>query len=241
MKSLINIVLLAISFTASHSFSQKKNSISLQTGLFNVFYDTPTIVFNSNVKFNGKLRVYSYSKFIKSVGVKYERKINDKHSISLSVNNFIGFYEKVSNESPEMSKFLSKIDYRKWFFISTQYHYSFFQSKKINLTFGGGLIYRKGYEAINFGKSPFAIFPDGEIAYETHVEFLGKEDFGTRLDFGIKYNFWKNFFLHSEIDMQYYFYNKFKSENEKFNEKYNVFVPTKNINHTFTIGLGINF
>ena len=235
MKRLIYIILLAVSFTASNSFSQNKNSFSMQTGILNHFYDAPTVLINSDVKFNGKIKSYLNSKLIKSVGIKYERKINYKHSISLSVNNFTGGYAKLSQIKE--STILPEITYRKWFFISTQYHYTFYKSEKINLMFGGGINYRKGYEEIFI-----SIFPVwGGVFYEPYYEYIGKEDIGVTLDIGIKYNFWKNFFLHSKIDIQYYFYNKYKVENKFYQEKYWYFKPTKNLNHTFTIGIGIDF
>jgi len=239
MRIITHIALLVVTIVAtSNVFSQKKNSFAIQTGLLNYFYDINPILINTiHIEKGKKLEQILPGMLIKSIGLTYTREINEKSNISLKISKFRGSYFKNTKSIFQAPVIAS----RWWYFGSIEYNRLMVDYKKVDFFYGGGVTYRFGYERILTNKFPFYTI-NNQVFYESHYEYFRGHYLGLVSNINVKYNFWKNLFLYSKLDLQYYFYKSFQDKLDVFTEEYNgKYKPTKNINNTLTIGFGIDF
>ena len=232
------LILLMIIFATNISFAQKKNSLTYQNGIINHFYDERPIILNTiYIPYIKRIRDIPNNLLIKSRGLNYSRILNDKVELTLIGAFFRTEYPR-KNLYPSDER--SEVIFRKWFLLSIEYNRKIIDKPKLDVFYGGGIIYRRGYEIYRLFKIPL-----GPQAYESVNKAVGKEDLGVTLNFNLKYYFKKRFYFYSKIDLQYYFYESKRVRNEftalKEHFPYLNFEKTNNINHTLTIGIGVDF
>ncbi len=239
----ILIIVSVVNLTSTISFSQKKNSISYQSGILNHFYDEKPILMNTiSLKYVRKISDFTEDVLIKSRSIKYTRVLNQKSNLSLTGGFFKGEKTKIGISH---NKYAPDILWRKWYFVSLEYNRILFKKKKFELFYGGGVNYRNGTEGYLIFSSPMFIIDGQGAAFENKYSFARTESIGAVLNLNLKYHFWRNFYLSSKLDAQFYFYKFVRARNE-FNEllskhPHRDIKATKKINHTLTIGVGIDF
>ncbi len=238
MSKLCNILLLLIALVASSSVSaQKKNSISYHIGILNHFYDENPVLFHADhIQYVNRPRDIATKLLIRSRGLNYTRMLDEKSTLSVTGAFFDADYTRSSVPSQ------ASVIKRKWYFGTIEYNRKFLSRPKLNLFYGAGLTYRSGFQGY---------FVDIDAAsgvglvHSGFTESVTTSSLGTVLNAHLKYNFWRSFFLYSKLDTQLYFYKSkvakrdFIDLQNKYTER--AFAPIKIINHTLTIGLGIDF
>jgi len=238
MNSLKRSIILALLLVNFGAVAQKKNSIVVQTGILNYFYDSNPILMNTSK--SGKIdRIRDFTDYtlIKSIGIDYNREINQKSSLTFSFNKFSGYFggneKSRTNKEPEIA-------HRDWYLLSLCFNRKLIDRAKFEWTYGGGLQYREGTEA-------YQVFYEPPNPHPFHVSFLAwqidKREVGLNANSRIKYSFLKSLFLYSKLDIQYYIYDAGKPTFDKVVEESpsREFNRTFPLNHTFTIGLGWDF
>lgn len=222
--------------------AQKKNSVVLQTGILNHFYDENPILMNTSYINQGQytFRGFLSSIPIKSLSLRYSRHINVKSTIGVLFGRFKGQYP--ARYQPSENIKAPDIIRRTWYIFEIDYNRFLINKQKFDLLYGGGIIYRQGFESYHVFSYP-AFIVNGSVGYESVFEHTGKKDLGVSLNMNLKYNIWKGLFLYSKIDAQLYLYDFAKKEYDEIVEKYPTreFPRTFPINHTLTIGLGYEF
>jgi len=234
---LIAIVLLSMT---KISHAQKKNSVTLHSGLVNLFYDDEMIIMNtSSIKNTSRPSYFFNSILIKSVGVSYLRRIGKKDGLAAEYDLFIGAYLK-HNQVPLIGD--PKIQYRKWNILSGKYERNIVEKDKFRFNASAGLISRFGYEYYHvFSKESFII--NGEQGYEGVSHAIKKTDLGFVCDVNIKLNIWKELYFYSRFDTEFYILDLAKNDFNEMTEKYpsRNFTKTFPINHSLVVGFGWDF
>ncbi len=240
-KKTILIILLGLFFTPSVLFSQitdtskiKMNRISLQTGLFHYFFDGAPILNINHREFAGEPRQGIFSQlFINSIGLQYNRKINNKNALSVE---FMSFWNRYYIHSDSLSNyFLDEAIVFGRFFSTVNISYSRIQnlSTKFDLIYGGGVNYRNGRETILLGRSWI----------ELQLISSSKNDFGLNAFAGIDYTPLKWLTLYTRIDFMTLVYINDKEAIKRFKENYNN-VPShfpSRYDLSLRFGIGVNF
>ncbi|MFK8039424.1 MAG: hypothetical protein AB8B74_14115 [Crocinitomicaceae bacterium] len=238
MSKSIRLLLLLIALSASSSVSaQKKNSFSYQIGILNHFYDENPVLFHADhIQYVTKIKHVATKLLIRSRGFSYTRALNNKSNISIIGAKFNGDYTITS------TPLRANVIKRNWSFGTIEYNRKAIDKNRFQLFYGGGLTYRKGFEG-------YFIDIDAAsgvgLVHSGFAESVTTASLGTTLNTNLKYTFWKNFFLYSKLDLQYYFYKsqlakqEFADLQNKFGKS--EFVPLKRVNNTFTIGIGMDF
>lgn len=236
-------IIISIFFLLSVGFTnaQKKNDVILQMGILNYFYDEHPSLMNTSYINSGQYTFGGFmnSIFIKSIGIKYARMLNSKSNISGEFGYFNGFYPRRSTPPLENGPV---IDTRRWYIYEVSYNRLFISRSKFKLFYGGGLVYRHGFEAYHVLAHEVCCGGGGTM-YESVFEFTGKRDLGLSLNLNLKCNIWSGLFFYSKIDAQFFLFDFAKNEYQEMTELYSThnFPKTFPINHTLTIGLGYEF
>ena len=249
------VILLVVFFTTNGAFTQsteqpfkerlgkilftKQNSLTYQNGIINYFYDKDPVIINiSEIKnIPSPLRLAN-DILIKSRGINYTRNLNDKSNITIVGSRFQGGY--ASNSRSNDNSLFPLVTYRTWYFVGLEYNRLFIEKSKFKLFYGGGLNYRKGFEYYKV----LSIQGGGSFG-ESIGEGVRLQNIGATLNLNMRYSFWKRFFFFSKIDIQGYFQQAdvvtqdFKELNDRWQTR--EFKPSSRINHTLTIGIGVDF
>lgn len=235
----IFLVLLVTVFVSSKTFAQKKNSLTYQIGILNYFYNEQPIFFNlAEIENMAKIRHFTESVLIKSRGLSYTRSLNDKSNLTILAADFHAFYAK--NAITKDNSLYPLITGRSWHFFGLEYNRVMLEKVKFKLFYGGGFTFRNGIEHFKV----LQIQTNGGWG-ESITETVRVRNIGATLNINMRYDLWKRFFLYSKIDFQGYFHQAdivtqdFKRLNDQWQTR--EFEPSSRINHTLTIGMGIEF
>lgn len=125
-------------------FSQTKNRISIQTGLFHSLFDQTPLINNEPNEAKKKLNNLFGGVLLDSKGIQYQRSINSESIFSIEIMDLSADYftgELSSKTGPfVLSRNIKTINVS--FFKRTEF------TKKVHFIYGGGLNYRWGYERI---------------------------------------------------------------------------------------------
>ena len=241
-KSTQIVIFLVAIFATRNVYSQKKNSLTYQSGILNYFYDKdPVLVNKIYLKSVKGIRDFNNNVLSRSRSLNYSRDIGGKSNMSIIGGLFRSEYTRKSLPEYENTP---TVLFRKWYFLSLEFNRLLLSRNKLQLFYGVGLIYRHGFEVYHVNSYP-AFNIGGSIGYESNFEFISVKSFGTAINLSIKYEFWKRFFLFSKLDTQYYAFTS-KTSKDEFKEMENLyasfkFTAPKKVNHTFTIGIGVDF
>ncbi len=243
VNKLFNITaLLVVVITTSSGFAQKKNAVTYQVGLLNYFYDSDPIIMNTR-EFHNVTGIRHFTNYVlsRSQSISYNRMLTKNSSVGINAGFFLTEYIKKSNGAYEQ---LPVVSIRRWHFVALEYNRVALSKTNFRLSYGGGMAYRKGIEIYHLA-SPKIIGLNGNFRYESVSDRIHKSQAGLTANINLKYTFWKSFFFFSKIDTQYFLYST-KKEQQSFaalKERYDFLeIPsTSKVNHTFTIGIGVEF
>lgn len=169
MKTLLLILIMFGATVPSIIFAQN-NRISVQTGLFHYFFDK-TPVLNINY-LNKKIKPFN-GLFYNSLGIGYQREINEKNAISIAYDLYSETYHNVFPQQLEKAYY-----YRTYNTINTTYNRNLKLSSQWKFTYGGGIDFRFGEEAVLIYYHPF----------ESSISWRQVRDFGVNIRTGIEYS-----------------------------------------------------
>lgn len=189
----IKFMLFVIIFTfgSNYIFSQTKNRISVQTGLFHNFFDKTPII---NTELNSYKRVprnLFKGMFIDSKGIQYQRFLNDKSSISfefMDLNSAIGTSKDLIREIDPM------IYGRSIKTINITHSRKVKLSNQFDFIYGGGINYLWGYESVYLYSLSVG------WGWESRFHGYYRNDWGLNLRSGIEYTPIKNLTLFTNFD-----------------------------------------
>jgi len=237
----IKLIIFVTLFTLCSNciFSQTKNRISIQTGLFHYFFDKTSIINNKPISQSPSLkRPYNlFGGYLNdSGGLQYERTLDIKSSISADfmILNIAYFGKGFTSEvGPFMVSRRTK-----------QLFLNYKRNKEINdkaiFVYSLGVNYNWGLEQV-YLYSTFAGF-----GWEPKFHYFDRSDFGVNTKIGFEYSIFGNFMFYTNINFLGYVYLGAKDING-VNAKgyYQTNYQIKNIPNRFDLslnfGLGFNF
>ncbi|MFK8045376.1 MAG: hypothetical protein AB8B72_07770 [Crocinitomicaceae bacterium] len=236
IKHTLFIILLAF-VSSSAVFSQTKNNFSYQSGILNHFYDESPVFFNSrSFKNTSQIRGYLNSALIRSRSLNYTRSIGKKSNISLFFGFFRAHFDQGDNfeNNPRIT-----VVNRNWRFFGFEYNQLIISKNRFNFYGGGGMMYKKGYEVYQLNNYGYYWCLTGDYNYSA-VQSLG-----ATVNLNMKFRINNFLFFSTKIDAQYYGLEIEKAK-VYFTEMQNEFSgpnfpKTKKLNHTLTLGFGIDF
>lgn len=206
-----------------------KNRIALQTGLFHCFFDgTPMVNINHRQKYE-PFRKLLYTSF----GGQFRHQLNTRNAILLEY-----MYHKTSylNVTPELKNAVVDIKYNT---INATYERCL-PISRFCITYGGGLNYRMGNEAIvvDYLAHYYGV---NQIYYEPIKKSRKLNDFGMNMRAGIEYTPRKCLTIFSKVDLLGFFYTSDKMITNDIKQNYNVDAYPRRFDLSWRFGLGYNF
>lgn len=207
-------------------FSQTKNRISFQTGLFHYFFDKAPLT-NRNYLDNYSVYKPLGGFFINSFGISYLRNLKTNSAFTIELDVFNEGYNKHVTE-----KNLIKVAYlRQFLTTNSSYRRSTSLNEKFSLNYGIGLNHRWGYETIIINRNSF----------ELNLINIFRNDLGLNIYSGIDYspNKWITFY--SKIDFLSLFYIHDKESKTRLKEIYGLPQFPSRFDLSWRFGVGFNF
>lgn len=192
MKWFITILLIVGAIAPTILLAQnKKNRISIQTGLFHSFFDQTPIV--NSIQNPNKRTINNLfgGILLDSKGFQYQRMINNKSSALIEYMNLSASYEAGKGVTPEIDPILSSRNIKT---INISYLRHIKMTDNLCFNYGGGINYRWGYESI-YLYSYWAGW-----GWEPRYKGYYRNDFGLNLRTGIEYFPIKWLTLYTNID-----------------------------------------
>jgi hypothetical protein len=214
---ILHLILLGFIFTSNSAFSQAKNRIALQTGLFHCFFDGSPLM---NLNYSNKAKKPFNGLLINSLGIQYIRKINEKNAIGVEYNSFREEYDKHLNKYPSEEPIVD--------------------NRLFNFIYGGGINFRSGSEAIIISRGIIGIW-NGTPIYELVEENLIRNDLGLNTFVGIDYTPVKWLTLSAKINFLGIVYVNDKDGMREMKEVYDSPQFPSKYDLSFNLGLGFNF
>ncbi|AEA44401.1 hypothetical protein [Fluviicola taffensis] len=216
-------------FISNAVFSQNSNRISVQTGLFNCFFDGSPIVNSLPIK--GKGRIFG-NRLIDSQGIELMHRFK-KSQISVEYMKFYGVYNYTLNygnaaaPAQEMWKNLKIISCYYNRFLSINEHWNFQYGAGISYSWGSG----------SFHHSAF----DNGFWTESFNTGYYSEDIGLNLKAGIEYTPIKWLTIYSNFNFLGSVYQKNDIDfSQSYTESYHKNIPSK-YSVSWRFGVGFNY
>lgn len=238
MKQLIIFLYVLGVYTPSTSFSQGKNRLSIQTGLFHCFFDNSAIVNKPpDYDFKRKFSNLFGSVLNDSKGIQFSRQIKGTHTISLEYMilraGYITSFPLNYNSTPLIYTRAIKT-------FNLSYHNRCLIGNNFYFTYGGGMLYQWGIDAFLISNN-FAGW-----GYEAQIDGYSRKDFGLNLRTGIEYQVNKWLTLYSNINFSGIVYLNTKDHdgtntNTFYKEKYGMKNTPSRTDLSLNFGIGFNF
>ncbi len=211
--------------------SQNMNRISVQTGLMHCFFDDSPLM---NTNYSNRARGVFGGLLYNSLGLQYSRRLNTNSSISFE---YLYFYEGYWNVHPNLLK--NVVTERGYNTFNFTYERNLFFNQYFSFTYGSGINYRNGYEAIVVNYGYFAALG----TYESLVETRSMNDIGINIRTGIEYSPLKWLTLFTKFDLIGFIYlNDQKAiERLKKSDSYNYGKYPHRFDLSWRFGMGFNF
>lgn len=234
-QTIIRLILLGVLCTPSNIFSQTKNSISLQTGLFHYFFDrSPILNINYPEKYNN--RDIFNGLILNSNGIEFTRDLNVKSSVLINFFSFrqsYSIYYKTAIPNPV-------VGHRYFSTIGINYLRKINLKEKVTFHYGGGLNFRSGDEGVIVAQIPLGEF-NGEAVYELLIENIRRNDFGLNSFCGLSYSPVNRISLFSKIDLLGIIYIDDKNQKEDMINVYNSPQFPSRFDMSIKFGIGFHF
>lgn len=223
------IIVLGLLFVSSNIFSQKRNSIAIQTGLFHCFFDHSQIL---NIKYPSNYNTSVFNGLLlNSIGLTYNRLLNIQSSLFFEYARFWEDYPKNSNS--DITK--PVINQRVWNTFGIIYERKLALKKSFEFVYGLGINYRHGYETVILYKIKYPYWN------ELVTDFITRRDIGLNVFVGINYSFSSRFFLFSKLDMLGIIYVNDRRKKEKFDTLYHAPQFPSRFDASIKFGIGFRF
>jgi hypothetical protein len=234
----LKIQFLIICFGVLHApkqiFSQQKNSISIQTGLFHCYFDKSPIL---NLNYQYKSRRYLFNNLLyNSLGINYKRILNEKSSIGIEYSIFRELYPN----QIDLNFHKPLVSQKGWFTFSINYERNLILTPKLSISSGAGINYRDGQELYILSMGILGYYGNIPI-YESHVTSVEKKDIGLNLNLGLNYKIFNRFFCYSKIDFLGFVYLYDKVGIKKIQEEYKSPQFPSRYDLSLKLGIGYKF
>lgn len=173
----------AIISTAFFSLSQSKHSISLQSGIFHSYFDqTPLMNFNYTSKDQGIF----HGVFLGSNGLNYSYGLNQRSNVSLEAIRLASNYQKYRYDYQ-----MGDVAKRVLITFCIKYNRETAITEKTQFIYGAGVSYRKGFEEIHLGPTPWQ--------YSSQINQF---NLGLTTLLGLQHQLNKSFSIYSILDLR---------------------------------------
>src|SRR5690554_72426 len=188
------LFILLFGLLASDITIAQKNRLSLYSGLFHNYFDgSPMLNINYHSDEWGILKNRFYSSF----GIAFQREFNSKSSITGEIDYRTNYWEYVLADLKT-----NLVDSREYLTVNVGYNKNYKVSEKIDIIFGGGINFRRGYESIVVSYGKFIGFD----TYHPNLISRNVNDFGLNIKTGIEYTPVKWLTLYSSFNLFGFFF-----------------------------------
>jgi hypothetical protein len=245
MKNLIKIVIILGTIVPSISFSQNKNRVSIQLGLFhNTFDDTHVInPYKTSINNSKKLRSFHYAFggwLNDSYGVQYERVLKNNSTLSLEYMRLpivLVEADGIGLTEFDIGPFIS---WKNIYKINSSFTKKVDLNNKIKWVFGVGVNYLWGRETVFL-----AAIPASWGGHELHFKLVNRNDFGLNIRTGFEYSPSERLTLYTNFDfLGIIILNASEGVEDSytyFKEKYDIEYLPSRWDLSFQVGVGYNF